>query len=134
MAVNQLEAGTHKVENQYSRAVRLEGNLEAKKTINKVFEVSSREWRGIGAIPESGYGLRSEYRKFDAALKFNLQKTTTMVDSGCLAGDVLKGKIKPAECPHFGKECNPANPLGAPMVSSEGACAAYYHYTSNVIE
>ena len=132
MAVKQLESGIHKVENQYSRAVRKEGNHQAIETIQRVFEISSREWRGIGSIPESGYALRAEYQKYDAALKFGLDNVKSKDDTGCLAGDVLKGKIKPAECPHFGKTCNPSNPLGAPMVSSEGACAAYFHYSSNL--
>lgn len=125
-----LESGKIAVENQYSRAVDEQGNLNAIKTITEVFEIKGREWRGIGEIPLSGYELKEKYRKFDARYKYSLSSDThgESLQNECIAGDILKGIKKPFECPHFGKKCNPEHPLGAPMVSSEGACAAYYHY------
>lgn len=133
MVVRQLEKGEHKLENQYSRVVRPEGNLEARKVLEQVFETSDREWRGIGNIPMSGYELRPAFSAFDANIKFkvNIEKVPESVE--CIAGQVLKGIKKPQECPQFGKKCKPQSPLGAPMVSSEGACAAYYHF-SQVME
>ena len=133
MAVLQLEKGEHKLENQYSRVVREEGNLEAKKIIKKVFEVADREWRGIGTIPNSGYKLTPEFRDFDAETKFNISSIEAPENPECIAGQVLKGIKKPHQCPRFGKACTPATPLGAPMVSSEGACAAYYHFSDHLI-
>ncbi len=129
-AVLQLEKGTFSVENQYKRAVTEEGNLAAQKVIHEVFEIGDRQWRGIGTIPRSGYILRPEYHNFDAARKFELEETGRAENSKCMAGAILTGQKKPHQCPHFGKECTPRNPLGAPMVSSEGACAAYYHFAS----
>lgn len=129
MVVKQLEEGTYKLESQYSRIVRPEGNLEAKKLIEEVFEISNRSWRGIGEIPMSGYELRSKYKAYDADLKFKIDIELAEENRACIAGLILKGITKPNECPEFGKTCTPENPLGAPMVSSEGACAAYYHYT-----
>jgi hydrogenase expression/formation protein HypD len=133
MVVRQLEKGEHKLENQYSRIVHPEGNHEARKILEQVFEISDREWRGIGNIPMSGYELRSEFSAYDANIKFdvNIEKVSESPD--CIAGLVLKGIKKPHECPQFGKKCTPQSPLGAPMVSSEGACAAYYHF-SNMLE
>ena len=128
MAVNQLENGTFKLENQYSRIVEKEGNLSAKAVIEKVFEVTDREWRGIGNIPLSGYSLKPEFTQFDALKKFSINFIGGREDTTCLSGDVMKGKIKPNQCPNFGVNCTPVKPLGAPMVSSEGACAAYYHF------
>lgn len=128
MAVRQLEAGEAKLENQYARVVQREGNPHAQNTIHTVFDVSDREWRGIGTIPESGYAVNKAFSGFDARKKFKLSAITPETDNGCLAGAILKGKMKPAACPYFGKECTPEKPMGAPMVSSEGACAAYYHY------
>jgi len=131
MAVSQLEEGKFFVENQYARVVKKEGNLAAKEVIGKVFEVSDREWRGIGKIPQSGYGISKAYRAYDAEAKFQISKETIYQPSKCIAGEILKGIKKPFDCPAFGKECHPGNPLGAPMVSSEGACAAYYHFSTN---
>lgn len=129
MTVRQLENGEHRVENQYSRVVRPEGNPAARKIIEQVFDTSDREWRGIGTIPESGWELRDEFSEFDANKKFNVPQEKAPESSECIAGLVLKGIKKPFECPQFGKKCTPSNPLGAPMVSSEGACAAYYHFS-----
>ena len=129
MAVRQLENGEARLENQYSRFVRPEGNPQALTVIEAVFETSGREWRGIGRIPQSGYELREEFATFDAARKFDVRLDEMPESSNCMAGQVLKGVKKPVECPHFGKECTPLTPLGAPMVSSEGACAAYYHFS-----
>ena len=133
MAICQLEEGVHKVENQYARVVKDEGNLAAKKVIQQVFEVGNREWRGIGEIPNSGYRIKKEYEVFDAETKFNIENIKVPESSECIAGEILRGIKKPKECPAFGKICNPSNPLGAPMVSSEGACAAYYHFSTNDI-
>lgn len=127
-AVKQLEKGTYKVENAYKRVVREEGTPAARKLIFEVFETADRMWRGIGVIPGSGYKLKDEYRDFDAEKKFDIELDKAQESDICIAGEVLKGIKKPFECPAFGKQCNPENPLGAPMVSSEGACAAYYHY------
>lgn len=129
MTIRQLEQGVHLLENQYSRVVRPEGNPEAIKIIRQVFEVADREWRGIGVIPASGYELRPEFAAFDANLKFRVNVERAPESDECIAGLVLKGIKKPYECPQFGKKCHPQHPLGAPMVSSEGACAAYYHFT-----
>jgi hydrogenase expression/formation protein HypD len=133
MAVNQLEKGTHDVENQYSRAVKEEGNTAAINVINKVFKIGNREWRGIGEIPNSGYVLTKEFIDFDAESKFGISNIKVPENPDCIAGEILRGIKKPHECSQFGKVCNPSNPLGAPMVSSEGACAAYYHFSSNLI-
>ena len=99
--------------------------------IKKVFEVGNREWRGIGEIPESGYKISKAYEAYDAELKFQITQKETTFNTKCIAGDILRGIKKPFECPVFGTECSPSNPLGAPMVSSEGACAAYYHFSNN---
>ena len=128
MCVQQLEAGRAEVENQYRRAVRQEGNRPAQKLVADVFEVTPRKWRGIGEIPQSGLGLREAYRAFDAERKFGLSSVRVEEPAECLSGLVLQGKIKPRECPAFGTRCTPEHPLGATMVSSEGACAAYYRY------
>lgn len=133
MTVKQLETDQAVLENQYTRVVKPEGNPEARKVIETIFEVSNREWRGIGEIPLSGYEVKSEYSSFDANKKFNVPIQSVQKVNGCIAGQVLKGIKKPHECPEFGKGCTPQFPLGAPMVSSEGACAAYYHF-SNVLE
>ena len=133
MAVNQLEKGTYKVENQYARVVREEGNLAAKKMIQKVFGIGDREWRGIGKIPNSGYILNEQYKDFDAESKFGVGSILAPENPNCIAGEILRGIKKPHQCSQFGNTCNPSNPLGAPMVSSEGACAAYYHYSDNLI-
>ncbi len=128
MVVEQLESGRAEVENQYSRAVRREGNRPALERIREVFEVAPRKWRGIGEIPQSGLRLREAYRSFDAEVKFGAGGLVSEEAGECIAGLVLQGKRKPHECPAFGTRCTPENPLGAPMVSSEGACAAYFAY------
>ncbi len=128
MAVRQLEEGRHGVENQYARAVARDGNRPAQDLVTKVFEVCDRKWRGIGGIPGSGLALRAEYAAFDAARRFDVGAITAEESPLCIAGEVLRGWKKPHECPAFGKECTPDRPLGAPMVSSEGACAAYHRY------
>lgn len=126
--VIQLEAGHNDVENAYSRAVTFEGNVPAQRMLKQVFEVTDRRWRGIGEIPQSGWQLSADYRDFDAAIRFDVTDINTQESAICRSGDVLQGLIKPNECPAFGKECTPRKPLGATMVSSEGACAAYYQY------
>ena len=127
-AVVQLERGEHRVENAYERIVTYAGNLEAQKLLAEVFEITDRAWRGIGVIPHSGWRLNAAYRDFDAEERFQLSGIHTVESTLCRAGDVLRGVIKPAQCPAFGKECSPRHPLGATMVSSEGACAAYFNY------
>lgn len=129
MTISQLENGTHLLENQYSRVVKSEGNTHAIKIIGQVFEVHSRVWRGIGSIPKSGYELKADYKEYDANLKFDISIEAAPENADCIAGQVLKGIKKPKDCPQFGKKCKPEFPLGAPMVSSEGACAAYYHFS-----
>ncbi|MCC7177789.1 MAG: hydrogenase formation protein HypD [Acidobacteria bacterium] len=127
-AIRQLEAGEARVENAYERVVTVEGNVPAQKMLAEVFEVCDRTWRGIGTIPASGWRLSEAYRDFDAALRFDVSGIRTLESPLCHAGEVLQGALKPNQCPAFGKECTPRTPLGATMVSSEGACAAYYHY------
>jgi hydrogenase expression/formation protein HypD len=126
--VLQLERGEHRVENAYERIVTYAGNLEAQRILAQVFEVTDRAWRGIGVIPKSGWRLNAKYRAFDAEERFQISGIRTVESSLCRAGDVLRGALKPADCAAFGKECTPRRPLGATMVSSEGACAAYYNY------
>ncbi len=128
MTVQQLEKGEAKLENQYSRVVQADGNPQAIKAIQEVFEIKNREWRGIGTIPKSGYELLPAYAAYDANIKFKVDIPIAKESEECIAGLVLKGIKKPQECPQFGKKCTPEMPLGAPMVSSEGACAAYYHF------
>jgi hydrogenase expression/formation protein HypD len=128
MAVRQLEDGRHEVENQYVRSVRREGNRPAQELVSRVFEHVDRGWRGIGTIPASGLGLREEFAAFDAEKRFGLEGIHAEESPDCRAGDVLKGQLKPHQCPSFGTRCTPETPLGAPMVSSEGACAAYYNF------
>ncbi|HTB98955.1 MAG TPA: hydrogenase formation protein HypD [Terracidiphilus sp.] len=127
-AVVQLEAGTYAVDNAYARVVNFEGNHPAQKLLGEVFEVTDRAWRGIGVIPKSGWRLNDSYRAFDAEDRFQITGIHTEESPLCRSGDVLRGAIKPAGCPAFGKECTPRHPLGATMVSSEGACAAYFNY------
>ena len=129
MVVKQLEKGEAKVENQYARMVRKEGNISAKEVINDVFEVTDRMWRGIDVIPMSGYQVKEKYADFDANKKFDINIAEAPENEACIAGDIMKGKKKPVDCPQFGKACTPQTPLGAPMVSSEGACAAYYNFS-----
>src|SRR3954453_15787845 len=124
----QLEAGRHELQNAYPRAVRAEGNLPAMAMLRDVFEVTDRTWRGIGMIPQSGWRLSERYREFDAEHRFDVAGIHTVESPLCRSGEVLQGLLKPNECAAFGKQCTPRNPLGATMVSSEGACAAYYAY------
>jgi hydrogenase expression/formation protein HypD len=126
--VRQLEEGRAEVENQYARAVRAEGNPASRRLIEDVFEVCDRKWRGVGLIPKSGFKLRFEYRDHNAERLFEVDDIETQESSLCISGQVLKGLKKPHDCPAFGKECTPLAPLGATMVSAEGACAAYYAY------
>ncbi len=128
MTVQQLESGRAEVENQYSRAVRREGNQPAQELMRKVFKVVPRKWRGLGEIPQSGLGLSEAYSAFDAEKKFGLADHHVEEPAECIAGLVLQGLKKPHECPAFGTRCTPEQPFGATMVSSEGACAAYYRY------
>jgi hydrogenase expression/formation protein HypD len=128
MSVIQLEEGRHQVENQYARAVRREGNRPAQKTISEVFEISSRQWRGLGEIPASGFQLRGRFQRYDANRRFPFTGEPAKESPECISGLILQGLKKPHQCPAFAVKCTPENPLGAPMVSSEGACAAYYHY------
>jgi hydrogenase expression/formation protein HypD len=128
MCVEQLEQGRAEVENQYTRSVRREGNPAAQQLIREVFQVVPRKWRGVGEIPRSGFGLSATYAQFDAERRFGLTDLCVDEPSECQSGLVLQGKIKPPECPAFGRRCTPEHPLGATMVSSEGACAAYYRY------
>jgi hydrogenase expression/formation protein HypD len=128
LAVRQLEEGRYEVENQYVRSVRREGTAPARNLVTEVFRLVDRQWRGIGLIPASGLGLREEFADFDAEYRFGLAAMQVAEPSECRAGDVLRGQLKPFECPAFGSRCTPEHPLGAPMVSSEGACAAYYNY------
>lgn len=126
--VRQLEQGRAEVENQYGRVVTAEGNRPGRRLIDEVFEVVDRKWRGVGTIPKSGYGLRREYRAFDAERLFEVEAIQTNESSLCISGQILRGLKKPSDCPAFGRACTPQTPLGATMVSSEGACAAYYQY------
>ena len=128
MTVRQLEAGTTTVENQYGRAVRREGNVRSRQLIDEVFEVCDRKWRGVGLIAKSGYKLRYEYRDHDAERLFEVADIETHESTLCISGQILRGMKKPHDCPAFGTTCTPQNPLGATMVSSEGACAAYHAY------
>jgi hydrogenase expression/formation protein HypD len=128
MVVKQLVEGRCQVENQYARVVRRQGNPAAREMMRTVFEVTDRKWRGIGEIPASGLKIRDAYRTFDAEKKFAVDSIQTSESTICISGEVLQGRKKPPQCPAFGKECSPAHPLGATMVSSEGACAAYYTY------
>ncbi|MFN8380196.1 MAG: hydrogenase formation protein HypD [Anaerolineae bacterium] len=127
-AVLQLEQGRAEVENAYARAVTVEGNRPAQAVLEQVFDVCDRKWRGIGEIPASGWTLRERYRAYDAADRFDVTGILTTESALCRSGDVLRGQLKPNQCPAFGVECTPRRPLGATMVSSEGACAAYYQY------
>jgi hydrogenase expression/formation protein HypD len=128
MCVKQLEEGRHEVENQYTRSVRKEGNRKAQNLIKKVFKIVHRKWRGVGEILESGLSLNDGYIEYDAERKFSVTAITAEESPECIAGLVLQGIKRPHECSAFGTKCTPEKPLGAPMVSSEGACAAYYRY------
>ena len=128
MTVRQLEAGTHTVENAYPRIVTREGNQAAQAMLKRVFRPVDRNWRGVGTIPLSGWGLQPEFAEFDAENRFDVGHIQTRESPLCIAGEILRGLKKPDNCPAFGTLCTPANPLGAPMVSSEGACSAYFRY------
>ncbi len=130
MVVKQLEEGRAEVENQYVRMVKEKGNTTAQKIISDVFEVGDQMWRGIGTIGKSGYHLRERFAGFDANKKFSIHIEIASENEACIAGNIMKGISKPFECSQFGKACTPQNPLGAPMVSSEGACAAYYNFST----
>ena len=133
MTVRQLEQGRAEVENQYARALSREGNVDAQKMIARVFKIADRSWRGIGIIPKSGYKLSYEFRDYDAERLFEVANIQTKEPAICISGQVLKGLKKPHDCPAFGKECTPQTPLGATMVSAEGACAAYYNYGRHML-
>jgi hydrogenase expression/formation protein HypD len=133
MCVEQLETGRHEVENAYARVVRREGNREAQRVIREVFEVVPRQWRGIGPIPASGLALTPAYASFDAEKRFAIRCGPVSEPQECISGLILQGLKKPHECPAFGAQCTPERPLGATMVSSEGACAAYYRYRRTVV-
>ncbi len=126
--IRQLEAGKCEVENAYARAVRAEGNTPAQAIVREVFEVVDRNWRGLGPIPGSGWGLRADLASYDAPRKFGLKPAEMGPAGECISGEIMRGVKKPHHCPAFGTRCTPEHPIGAPMVSSEGACAAYYRY------
>jgi hydrogenase expression/formation protein HypD len=128
MLVRQLEQGQAKLENQYVRSVTRLGNVPAQGMVEKVFEVADQKWRGIGTIPLSGLRLRTQFSAHDAEKIFDMTEVRVEEPTECISAQVLKGLKKPTECPAFAKGCSPENPLGAPMVSAEGACAAYYRY------
>lgn len=128
LCVKQLEEGRAEVENAYTRAVRDEGNLHARRIVEQVFEISDRDWRGIGVIPESGLSVRKTCAGYDANLRFTLRRAADTGAGECISGEIMRGVKKPHDCPAFGTRCQPEHPLGAPMVSSEGACAAYFRY------
>ena len=128
MCLRQLEDSRHEVENQYARSVRPEGNPAARRLIEQVFTVTDRQWRGVGPIPQSGLRLAPGYERFDAVTRFNLATTRVPEPAICISGRIMRGLSKPGDCPAFGADCRPEHPLGAPMVSTEGACAAYYRY------
>lgn len=132
-AIWQLEAGRAAAENRYQRAVKFLGNESAQRVIRRVFQSVDRKWRGIGVILQSGWGLRPEFTEFDAEKRFDVQNLSAKESSLCIAGEILRGLKKPFQCPAFGGGCTPQTPLGAPMVSAEGACAAYYKYHRDVI-
>jgi len=135
LCVRQLEEGRSEVENGYSRWVRREGNATGRQLISEVFRIIPREWRGIGGIPESGLGLSEAYEVFDALRRFEVPENPALeADSGCISGLILQGRRKPEQCPHFGTRCTPEHPLGATMVSDEGACAAYHRYRRTEME
>ena len=131
-AITQLEAGEARVENCYRRAVQEDGNRRARALVAKVFKVVDQSWRGLGVIPASGLRLRDEFAPFDAERRYNLSRIEVSESPHCISGQVLKGVVKPVDCPAFGTACTPSTPLGATMVSSEGACAAYFRYAPPV--
>jgi hydrogenase expression/formation protein HypD len=128
--VRQLEAGTARVENCYGRSAAAPGNRKALEIMDDVYEVCDRPWRGLGVVPGGGFRLRPKWARFDAERRFDRCETASQESTECRSGEVLTGQIKPTECEHFGNRCTPDSPLGAPMVSAEGACAAYYRYSA----
>lgn len=128
MCISQLEEGRVEVENQYARVVEEHGNRPAQGLISKVFQVIPRQWRGLGIIPKSGWKLTEEYADYDAECRFDLVEVVEKECSQCISGEIMQGLKKPMQCPAFGTKCTPEHPLGAPMVSTEGACSAYYRY------
>lgn len=128
-----LESGSYGVNNTYARSVKRNGNVISKKIIENVFEVTGRRWRGIGNIPGGGLRLKKEFSDYDAEIIFNLQDENIEKSTQCISGEILKGLKKPVECPAFKKLCTPEKPLGAPMVSSEGACSAYFRYKTRQV-
>jgi hydrogenase expression/formation protein HypD len=132
MTVEQLEKGSYRVENAYNRLVTQQGNQSAQKTIGNIFEECDRKWRGIGLIPNSGWRLKNEYAEYDAEKRFSVENIEAEESPVCIAGQILQGLKKPYECTAFSELCTPEHPLGATMVSSEGACAAYYRYRRKV--
>jgi hydrogenase expression/formation protein HypD len=134
MCISQLEEGRSEVENQYTRAVNKKGNIAAQKIMNEVFEICDRKWRGIGEIRESGFKIKEKYKEYDAELKFGVAEYSIEEPAECKSGLILQGIIKPADCPAFGNKCIPEHPLGATMVSAEGACSAYYLYKEKKLQ
>ncbi len=134
LCLQQLEQGRAEVENQYTRAVSKSGNSTAQQVIKEVFQIVPRQWRGVGEIAESGLGLSTDYSAFDAEQRFGPSKKTADIENACISGQVLQGIAKPMDCPSFGTNCTPDQPLGAPMVSSEGACAAYFKHRKRTID
>ena len=128
MCIKQLEENRHEVENQYQRIVTEPGNRPAQLLMRQVFDVVDQNWRGLGIIPDSGLALNDDYRDWNAENRFAVDAIDTREPAACRSGDVLQGRLQPDACPEFGKNCTPEHPLGATMVSSEGACAAYYQY------
>ena len=133
MCVRQLEQGRAELENGYGRAVQRDGNAAALGMLERVFEVCDRAWRGLGVIPRSGYRLSEEFRAYDAETRFDVGSIHAIEPAICMSGEILKGLKKPLDCPAFGRQCSPENPLGATMVSAEGACAAYYNYGRHLV-
>jgi hydrogenase expression/formation protein HypD len=134
MTINLLENGRARVENQYSRTVKRRGNEAALKVIEKVFKVVDREWRGLGWIPDSGMDLNDDYLEYDARRRIGLRENKSNRATECISGQILRGNKKPFDCRFFGVRCTPENPMGATMVSSEGACAAYYRYKKSSLK
>lgn len=132
LCVKQLEEGRASVENQYSRVVKQQGNLPAQQLLQQVFTVVDQQWRGLGEIPDSGLAISADFSAWNAEFRFSLASINTQEPANCRSGEILQGLLKPDGCPEFGKSCTPEHPLGATMVSSEGACAAYYRYRSHV--
>jgi len=134
MCVKQLEENRAELENQYVRSVKRDGNTGARGMIKRVFKISNRKWRGVGEIASSGLALQDEFKEFDACSKFDVNSFNSSESDICISGEILQGIKKPDQCPAFGKECTPLTPLGATMVSEEGACSAYYRYRSKNYE